>query len=497
MPILYHRQDIIDDLNGAKDTFSSWDKCMAESYCKYPVIVAIVVGSLIAISVLICCMRCLCFGKECCCGCLSCCNACCPSPRRRGHKELSNSAPPPMPYGGNQPAYGGAGPTAQQYRAPLQPSYAQPQPDRPQFATFDVSSGKGGNYNEDALPAMPTWEQAKSTKVEETVAPQQTEEVELNKLDKDGREVGAEGVGAAIALPNSGDEASIRPGALPRTNTGFQSLDRTNSPYRGSPTPGVQRTNTGYASIGRSNSPYNGSQASQQGRPGMQRSNTGYSSAYGSTYSAGEQAPFIGGAMGRPDRYPPNNGVAPYHDQHQYGQDGGQYPQDNPAYGQDDNRYGQGNTQYGRADPQYGHDDPYRQDNAQFRQDSYGQAPYGQAHAQAPYGQASYGQTTGQAFGQPRYARDNMSPMHSPPPAVTPLPQLSSPPPALQAGYSAYRPAEQPVYAPRSYTPANEQPAAVFEAPGDNTFVPQQQQGAGYSSAPSGRKPVPGSQPYF
>ncbi|KAH8717077.1 hypothetical protein GQ44DRAFT_712833 [Phaeosphaeriaceae sp. PMI808] len=32
MPYLYSRQNPLDD---AKTTFSSWDNCMAKSYCKY------------------------------------------------------------------------------------------------------------------------------------------------------------------------------------------------------------------------------------------------------------------------------------------------------------------------------------------------------------------------------------------------------------------------------------------------------------------------------
>jgi len=137
---------------------------MAQGYCKWPVIVGIIIGSLILISVLWCCARCLCCGMECCCGCFSCCNRCCPSPRRKneGYQQ------PPQPSSGQyQPAqpmmYGGAG-AGYAYRGP-------------QTATFDAPTGKGGKFNEDALPAMPSWDQANSRHV-------QDEDVEMEKLDQ-------------------------------------------------------------------------------------------------------------------------------------------------------------------------------------------------------------------------------------------------------------------------------------------------------------------------
>ena len=46
----------------------------------------------------------------------------------------------------------------------------------PQTATFDAPSNKNGAYNEDALPAMPSWEQAQSRHVEDN-------NVEMEQLD--------------------------------------------------------------------------------------------------------------------------------------------------------------------------------------------------------------------------------------------------------------------------------------------------------------------------
>lgn len=115
---------------------------MAKSYCKYPAIIGIIIGSLIAISIIWCCVRCCCCGLSCCCGCFSCFNRCCPSGRGRKRSkyadEMPSDYPQPNPYMG--------------YVPPSQP----PAYRGINTATFDVP-GKTG----DALPAMPTWADAK------------------------------------------------------------------------------------------------------------------------------------------------------------------------------------------------------------------------------------------------------------------------------------------------------------------------------------------------
>ena len=131
---------------------------------QWPAIIGIIIGSVIVISIIWCCARCLCCGAECCCACCSCFNRCCPSPRRsnKGYEQPSaqpyqqyQSHPLPM-YGGGAGAYGG---------------YSGPQ-----TARFDAPSQKNGNYNEDSLPAMPSWDQAQSKRVENN-------DLELEKLD--------------------------------------------------------------------------------------------------------------------------------------------------------------------------------------------------------------------------------------------------------------------------------------------------------------------------
>jgi hypothetical protein len=166
-PPILHPRDFGEDAANVGNTFSSWDSCMSEAYCKWPAIIGIIIGSLVVVSIIFCCARCLCCGLECCCGICSCFNRCCPSPRNKkdGYQQ---AGPPPQPYqqyqSHTQPMMYGAGGFG--YRGP-------------QTATFDAPGKKGaaGGYNEDALPAMPSWDAAPSKRV-------QDEDVEMEKLDQ-------------------------------------------------------------------------------------------------------------------------------------------------------------------------------------------------------------------------------------------------------------------------------------------------------------------------
>lgn len=140
----------ISEIQAAPQTFSSWDSCMAKSYCKWPAIIGIIVAVTIAVSVLWCCVRCCCCGLSCCCGCFSCFNRCCPSGRGRKRSKYADMDAPlpssyrlpaePNPYTGYMPNHG-------------PPAY-----NGPNTATFDVP---GQKINADSLPAMPTWADAK------------------------------------------------------------------------------------------------------------------------------------------------------------------------------------------------------------------------------------------------------------------------------------------------------------------------------------------------
>jgi hypothetical protein len=162
------------DVGNVKNTFSSWDQCMTQDYCKYgrrcgaervrpltshryPAIIGIVLGSLFLLSIVLCIARCLCCGVECCCACCSCLNACCPSPRRGGNRGgrysgMNDNAPAinnhyhGSPNGGYQPG-------------PAPPVYNP----KPPYAQFDAGTKYRGN--EDALPDMPTWDAAGNRKV--------------------------------------------------------------------------------------------------------------------------------------------------------------------------------------------------------------------------------------------------------------------------------------------------------------------------------------------
>lgn len=142
-------RDLQTDIQTLPDTLSSWDKCMARDFCKYPVIVGCIIGGLMFISLLWCLIRCIMCGYACC---SCCCGGCGGSRRSQKHKhqvEFVPVQPPPI----HQP-----------------PAYHQ----EPQFA---YTTDRSGNVSGDSLPAMPTWE---STKVEIK------EEVEMEYVNNEG-----------------------------------------------------------------------------------------------------------------------------------------------------------------------------------------------------------------------------------------------------------------------------------------------------------------------
>lgn len=250
--MLFARQNPLDD---ARNTLSSWDNCMAKAYCKWPVIVAIIVGSLILISVITCIARCICCGAECACCCFRCCTCCC-SGSGRGHKRMKSEPTPayPQSYSGAPPfnpyaqAHAAAPPPPvdtrpvnQQYRSNPMPSFgAAPaaQPERPQFATFDSTKAV---VNEDALPAMPTWKDGRDVhvEVEEQPIPEKRGDVELDRLNHNGSATNASMVGMAAI---SGARRSPGPGRSPISPTGNQygmgpGYQNSASPHRNSPGP--------------------------------------------------------------------------------------------------------------------------------------------------------------------------------------------------------------------------------------------------------------------
>ncbi|KAF1997680.1 hypothetical protein P154DRAFT_524564 [Amniculicola lignicola CBS 123094] len=231
MVALAHR-NALDD---AKDTLGSWSKCMAKSYCKWPVIVAIIIGGLIVLSVVFCIARCVCCGAEVACCCFKCCSCCSPGRRKakEGHKRMDSAGAPIFP----PPIASNNRPVNEQYQSHAAPTTHGTTTDRPQFATFDTPSKPTKPINEDALPAMPSWGDARETHVEEEVVPEKKGDLELNRLDQNGSMnggmAGAAAVGAARRSPG--------PGRLPMdrnpTNDsyGFPPGYQNNQPRNGTP----------------------------------------------------------------------------------------------------------------------------------------------------------------------------------------------------------------------------------------------------------------------
>ncbi|KAJ5101620.1 hypothetical protein NUU61_003842 [Penicillium alfredii] len=128
-------RDAASEIKSVPSTLSSWDKCMAKSYCKWPVIVGIIVGSVIVIAI------------------------------------LASSAP-----------------AAPAYQSPAAPPAFRGTPQTrstPQTARFDSPKTASSTVNEDALPAMPTWEGAVDKRVEDPNA--HGDDVEMEPLNPHGQ----------------------------------------------------------------------------------------------------------------------------------------------------------------------------------------------------------------------------------------------------------------------------------------------------------------------
>ena len=118
-----------------------------------------VIGVVVACIALYCCLRC--------CGCCG--------GRRSSRKNNQPSMFNPMPYQGYQPANSNVAP----------PAYGQAPA---QYAQFDNSNSHGyrgaGKAGEDSLPAMPSWTDARDTRVEEHGTTNKHEDVEMGNLQK-------------------------------------------------------------------------------------------------------------------------------------------------------------------------------------------------------------------------------------------------------------------------------------------------------------------------
>jgi hypothetical protein len=312
------------------------------TFGRWPVIVAIIVGGIIVLSVVLCIARCVCCGAELACCCFKCCSCCCPSGGRSGHKRVKT--PPPRPYDAS--AYSGGLPPAplpmdsrpvnQQYRSHAAPAFntapvpafksapapsvssynTAPRPEAPQYARFDAHAPP---VNEDALPAMPSWRDAKTTHVEEEYIPEKREDVELDRLDHNGSVAGT-----SMAAVAAGGAARRSPGPARSPMQHLQAED-------------------GY---GYSQGHQDGSYVNNMPQPSPSSAPSGYSSAYSQQHDGYRGASPVDQSLAPAPLYGAGGGAG-YAQNQQYdrrspgpGYNGSPQRSPSPGYGQ----YGQQNT---------------------------------------------------------------------------------------------------------------------------------------------------------
>ncbi|KAL2158072.1 hypothetical protein VTH06DRAFT_4882 [Thermothelomyces fergusii] len=141
------KKDLAEQISDVKTAFSSWDNCMQVDYCKWTVFALIAVGGLIIIGVTWCIIR--------------------------GRRKYLDEPyiPPQYGYKPQEPMHAG-------FNAGSSASRLSKGPGFPQYAEFDV----GGKKDEDALPKMPTWEDAEHKKV----LVEEEEAVEMDTLKRPG-----------------------------------------------------------------------------------------------------------------------------------------------------------------------------------------------------------------------------------------------------------------------------------------------------------------------
>ncbi|KAF7570631.1 Med15 multi-domain protein [Pyrenophora tritici-repentis] len=468
-PLLLARQNPLDDV---KTTFSSWDSCMSKTYCKWPVIVGIIIGGLILFSVIACIARCICCGAELACCCFKCCTCCCPSGGSRGHKRVKSDpaapypqpygAPPPNPYAQNPYAQAHAAappappidtrPVNQQYRSNAMPTFAPAaKPERPQFATFDSTKAV---VNEDALPAMPTWKDGRDVhiEVEEQPVPEKRGDLEMDRLDRNGSVASgsvAATATAAAAIP--GTRRSPGPGRSPVSavdNYGYPS-GRDNDSFGGETAPLTSQGqyNQSYAQqdgYGRRSPPQNTSPVQDGG---------GYAGGYAQQQ---RQQPY-----GRqPQAYDSRDQLNQYNQpsSQQYNQQSPQqYNQQSPQqynqqnsqqYNQQNSQqYNQQASQYNQQTSQYNQQGSYQQAGSYNQRDYYDSPDRYQSPAPPPSNPYGYNDSNN----SPAPSYDNFAP----------APAQQSVPQSLAPGYVATEPAKPtsppvPAYpGQRAYTPVS------------------------------------------
>lgn len=321
---------------------------------RWPVIVAIILGGIIAFSVVFCIARCICCGAECAICCCKCCS-CCAGGSDRGHKRMKSENqgyPPPQPYPQQPYSSAPANPYAEarsfapppppppqintQYQSHAAPTFTPPgnpnfnpqtnpkfarpaSPVQPQFATFDAHSKP---VNEDALPAMPSWKDARDVHVEvEEAVPEKRGDVEMDRLNHNGS-IPNTSTGVAAAGGLRGSPGPARSPVSPVHNNAAYSFPQTEHDRRPSPAQNLT-TSPAYAAgpgypqndYARGPSPaHSYSQYSQASSPYDRRSpgpNGGYEQSYNQSYNQNASQPY-----NPPPSQPYNTSYSPTHERY-------------------------------------------------------------------------------------------------------------------------------------------------------------------------------------
>ncbi|KAK6536739.1 hypothetical protein TWF281_000956 [Arthrobotrys megalospora] len=152
------KRGVQEDLAALPETLGNWDKCMEKSWCKYPLIAGCVVGALVLISITWCCYRC-----------------CCRRRRKKADRSKSTFFNDPIPSYMSHPP---AAPSNNYSSSNIIGSNVNNQSNVPKFAYFE--SGTTAPQDNDALPVMPSWNGAKSEKIEDTSV--KVEAIELGEV---------------------------------------------------------------------------------------------------------------------------------------------------------------------------------------------------------------------------------------------------------------------------------------------------------------------------
>ncbi|KAE8443042.1 hypothetical protein EG329_002436 [Mollisiaceae sp. DMI_Dod_QoI] len=464
---LVRKDTVTGDVNNFKDTFSSWDNCMAKSYCKWPVIAAIIIVSLIVLSVVTCIARCCCCGYSCCCSCFSflkCCDCCGDSCEGKRNKPMKN-LDEPGPFGGSRQQ-----PYNQGYQAPepmmggALPAASKAGP--PQYAQFEV--GRNGlavdptptPLSEDALPPMPSWDGAAKKHV---LAEDEKNGVELGELD-----------------PTTGQHVPLMAGAASAGMSPGLNDSRGHSPFGARPGPGAG--GTGYTGV--SDDHYDQNQVAYNGNGRGYGGPPAPGSALGPPRMGSPQigsqmrgSPGPGQGRGGPPRMggPAGYGLASAQEYNGQGRGyGPPSPQD--SYGPNDGFAAApvgGGHGYGRPPPQ-----------RQFSNDQYGDEQYASrpfpAQPSRQYSDAQQPLTRQYSDG-PGYPQDNFQPSGPPPRGPSRGPggpnRLASPPLQNNSGFDfggdqqAYRSRPSP---PQQYSRPSPPPQQMSYGSSNRPSPPSQ-----------------------